>query len=114
LPASSPPIRTDEEFVELLLRLRIGELAALATMSVSSFYRHFRAVTAMTPIQFQKQMRPHEARAARRSAGGCRRGRLRSWLHSPSQFSHECRRMLSVPPSRDAIALREAAALPPN
>src|ERR1700737_2324571 len=39
------------------------ELAALATMSVSSFHRHFRAVTSMTPIQFQKQIRLREARA---------------------------------------------------
>jgi hypothetical protein len=43
--------------------LRVEELAALATMSVSSFHRHFRAVTSMTPIQFQKQIRLNEARA---------------------------------------------------
>jgi AraC-like DNA-binding protein len=43
--------------------LRVEELAAMATMSVSSFHRHFRAVTSMTPIQFQKQIRLHEARA---------------------------------------------------
>jgi len=43
--------------------LRVEELAALATMSVSSFHRHFRAVTTMSPIQFQKQIRLHEARA---------------------------------------------------
>jgi transcriptional regulator GlxA family with amidase domain len=43
--------------------LRVEELAALATMSVSSFHRHFRAVTSMTSIQFQKQIRPREARA---------------------------------------------------
>jgi hypothetical protein len=41
--------------------LRIEQLAALATMSVSSFHRHFRAVTSMTPIQFQKEIRLHEA-----------------------------------------------------
>ena len=43
--------------------LRVEELAALATMSISSFHRHFRAVTSMTPIQFQKQIRLREARA---------------------------------------------------
>jgi transcriptional regulator GlxA family with amidase domain len=43
--------------------LRVDELAALATMSVSSFHRHFRAVTSMTPIQYQKQIRLREARA---------------------------------------------------
>ena len=41
-------------------RLRLDELAA---MSVSSFHRHFRGVTSMTPTQFQKQIRRHEARA---------------------------------------------------
>src|SRR5206468_6444448 len=43
--------------------LSVEELAGLATMSVSSFHRHFRAVTAMTPIQFQKQIRLQEARS---------------------------------------------------
>jgi AraC-like DNA-binding protein len=43
--------------------LRVEQLAALATMSVSSFHRHFRAVTSMTPIQYQKQIRLREARA---------------------------------------------------
>jgi len=61
----------------------IEELAQLATMSMSSFHRHFRAVTAMTPIQFQKQIRLQEARAP---AGRCRRrrrGRLRGGLRQP-------------------------------
>jgi AraC-like DNA-binding protein len=93
--------------------LRVEELAALATMSVSSFHRHFRAVTSMTPIQFQKQIRLHEARA---------RLLAEPWditgvgyavgYDSPSQFSREYRRMFGAPPSRDARALREAAALP--
>src|ERR1700749_1805207 len=43
--------------------LRVDELAALAAMSVSSFHRHFRAVTSMTPIQFQKQIRLQEGRS---------------------------------------------------
>jgi AraC-like DNA-binding protein len=93
--------------------LRVEELAALATMSVSSFHRHFRAVTSMTPIQFQKEIRLHEARA---------RLLAEPWditgvgyavgYDSPSQFSREYRRMFGAPPSRDARALREAAALP--
>jgi transcriptional regulator GlxA family with amidase domain len=93
--------------------LRVEELAALATMSVSSFHRHFRALTAMTPIRFQKQIRLHEARARlvadpRDVAGvGFAVG-----YESPSQFSREYRRMFGMPPSRDALALRAAAALP--
>src|ERR1700716_2999257 len=88
--------------------LRVEELAELANMSASSFHRHFRAVTSMTPIQFQKQMRLHEARARlladpRDVAGvGYAVG-----YDSPSQFSREDRRMFGVPPSRDVSVLRE-------
>jgi AraC-like DNA-binding protein len=94
--------------------LRVDELAALATMSVTSFHRHFRAVTSMTPIQFQKQIRLHKARARLLSQPGDITGAgFAVGYDSPSQFSREYRRMFGVPPSRDALALREAAALPP-
>jgi AraC-like DNA-binding protein len=94
-------------------KLRVEELAALATMSVSSFHRHFRAVTAMTPIQFQKQIRLHEARARLLAdPGDVAAVGFAVGYDSPSQFSREYRRMFGVPPSRDAPALRKAAALP--
>jgi AraC-like DNA-binding protein len=93
--------------------LRVEELAALATMSVSSFHRHFRAVTSMTPIQYQKQIRLREARARLlaqpRDVTGIG---LAVGYDSPSQFSREYRRMFGAPPSRDALTLREAAVLP--
>jgi AraC-like DNA-binding protein len=93
--------------------LRVEDLAALATMSVSSFHRHFRAVTSMTPIQFQKQIRLHEARARLLGEPGDVAGvGFAVGYDSPSQFSREYRRMFGVPPSRDALALREAAVLP--
>jgi AraC-like DNA-binding protein len=93
--------------------LRVDELAALATMSVSSFYRHFRAVTSMTPIQFQKQIRLHEARARLLAEPGDVTGvGYAVGYDSPSQFSREYRRMFGVPPSRHSLALREAAAPP--
>jgi AraC-like DNA-binding protein len=93
--------------------LRVEELAALATMSVSSFHRHFRAVTSMTPIQFQKQIRLREARARILAQPGDITGvGFAVGYDSPSQFSREYRRMFGVPPSRDALALREAAGLP--
>jgi AraC-like DNA-binding protein/quercetin dioxygenase-like cupin family protein len=93
--------------------LRVDELAALATMSVSSFHRHFRAVTSMTPIQFQKQIRLREARARLLAEPGDVTGvGFAVGYDSPSQFSREYRRMFGVPPSRDAAALREAAVLP--
>ena len=93
--------------------LRVEEIAALATMSVSSFHRHFRAVTSMTPIQYQKQIRLREARARLLAEPGDVTGvGFAVGYDSPSQFSREYRRMFGVPPSRHAPALREAAALP--
>jgi AraC-like DNA-binding protein len=90
--------------------LRVEELATLATMSVSSFHRHFRAVTSMTPIQYQKQIRLREARARLLAEPGDVTGiAFAVGYDSPSQFSREYRRMYGVPPSRDAITLREAA-----
>ena len=93
--------------------LRVEELAALATMSASSFHRHFRAVTSMTPIQFQKQIRLREARARLLAQPGDITGvGFAVGYDSPSQFSREYRRMFGAPPSRDALTLREAAVLP--
>jgi AraC-like DNA-binding protein len=85
--------------------LRVEDLAALATMSVSSFHRHFRAVTSMTPIQFQKQMRLHEARTRLLADAGDVAGvGFAVGYDSPSQFSREYRRMFGVPPSRDGLS----------
>jgi AraC-like DNA-binding protein len=92
--------------------LRVDELAELANMSVSSFHRHFRAVTSMSPIQYQKQMRLHEARTRLLANPGDVAGvGFAVGYDSPSQFSRDYRRMFGVPPSRDAVALREAAAV---
>lgn len=90
----------------------IDELARLATMSVSSFHRHFRAVTAMTPIQFQKQIRLQEARtrlladADDVAAVGFAVG-----YESASQFSREYSRMFGAPPGRDVARMRLVAPL---
>ena len=92
--------------------LRVEELATLATMSVSSFHRHFRTVTSMAPIQFQKQIRLHEARVRLIADPGNAAGiGFAVGYDSPSQFSREYRRMFGAPPSRDALALRERATL---
>jgi len=93
--------------------LRVEALAALAAMSVSSFHRHFRAVTSMTPVQFQKQLRLHEARARLLAESGDVAGvGFAVGYDSPSQFSREYRRMFGRPPGRDALGLRAAAVLP--
>ncbi|MFI6427873.1 AraC family transcriptional regulator N-terminal domain-containing protein [Promicromonospora sp. NPDC050880] len=90
---------------------RVEDVAALSGMSVSAFHRNFQAVTAMSPIQFQKQIRLQEARLllATRPRDVTGVGQ-RVGYESPSQFSREYRRRFGLPPSQDAVRLREAAA----
>jgi len=76
-------------------------------------HRHFRAVTSMTPIQIQKQIRPHEARARLLAEpGDVTDAGFAVGYDSASQFSREYPRVFGVPPSRDALALRKSAVLP--
>ncbi|CDM58301.1 putative HTH-type transcriptional regulator yqhC [Rhizobium favelukesii] len=88
--------------------LRIEDLADQVSMSVSSFHHHFKSITAMTPVQYQKQLRLHEARRLmlieRLDAGtaGHRVG-----YQSPSQFSREYSRVYGLSPLRDVEAARE-------
>jgi len=90
--------------------LRIEELAEHVNMSASSFHHHFKSITAMTPVQYQKQLRLHEARRLmlfeRLDAGtaGHRVG-----YQSPSQFSREYSRLYGVSPARDVDTLLETA-----
>jgi AraC-like DNA-binding protein len=87
--------------------LRVEDLAAVATMSVRSFHRDFRALTAMTPIQFQKQIRLHQARTRLLADPGDVAGAGHAvGYSSPSQFSREYSRQFGAPPSRHAPALR--------
>jgi AraC-like DNA-binding protein len=81
----------------------IADLAELSGMSASSFHRHFRAATSMTPIQFQKQIRLQEARALlmTQPARVAEIGYLVGY-ESPSQFSREYRRTFGTPPGQDA------------
>ncbi|MBB5786743.1 AraC family transcriptional regulator [Jiangella mangrovi] len=85
---------------------RVEDVARLAGMSVSAFHRNFLAVTAMSPIQFQKQIRLQEARLLLAAHPGDVTGvGYRVGYDSPSQFSREYRRQFGVPPSRDAALL---------
>jgi AraC-like DNA-binding protein len=87
---------------------RIEDLADIASMSVSSLHRHFKEVTAMSPIQFQKQIRLQEARhlllAESTDAADVA---FRVGYESPSQFSREYSRMFGLPPREDIKRLRE-------
>ncbi|MGW0043878.1 helix-turn-helix transcriptional regulator [Rhodococcus sp. NPDC003348] len=81
--------------------------------SVSAFYRNFQAVTAMSPIQFQKQIRLQEARLLLATHPGDVTGvGRRVGYDNPSQFSREYRRQFGAPPSRDAARLRDTGPTP--
>ncbi len=85
----------------------IEELASIAHMSVSSFHHRFKKVTAMSPMQFQKQLRLHEARRLMLIEGiEAAVAAHRVGYESPSQFSREYRRVFGAPPRREIDALR--------
>ncbi len=89
---------------------RVQDAAQVSGMSVSAFYRNFQAVTAMSPIQFQKQIRLQEARLLLATHTHDVTGvGHRVGYDSPSQFSREYRRQFGEPPSRDATRLRDTA-----
>ncbi|MFJ6483661.1 AraC family transcriptional regulator N-terminal domain-containing protein [Streptomyces sp. NPDC091682] len=92
---------------------RVEDVARLSGMSVSAFYRHFQAVTAMSPIQFQKQIRLQEARLLLATHPGDVTGvGHRVGYDNPSQFSREYCRQFGAPPSRDAARLRDTVRAP--
>ncbi|MFC4535216.1 AraC family transcriptional regulator [Sphaerisporangium dianthi] len=88
----------------------IADLAGLCDMSVSSFHRHFRAATSMTPVQFQKQIRLQAARTMlmTRPANVGEIGYFVGY-ESPSQFSREYRKAFGISPGRDAAQLSAMA-----
>ncbi|RKN04651.1 AraC family transcriptional regulator [Streptomyces radicis] len=92
---------------------RVEDVARVAGMSVSAFYRNFQAVTAMSPIQFQKQIRLQEARLLLATHPGDVTGvGQRVGYDNASQFSREYRRQFGAPPSRDAARLRDTVRSP--
>jgi AraC-like DNA-binding protein len=87
---------------------RIEELAEIANMSVSSLHRHFKEVTAMSPIQFQKQLRLQEARRLLLAElTDVADVAFRVGYESQSQFSREYSRMFGFPPRVDIKRMRE-------
>jgi AraC-like DNA-binding protein len=86
---------------------RIEDLAKLVAMSPTSFHRHFRAATAMSPLQYQKQIRLQAARSRLIvTAEDVASVGLSVGYDSPSQFSREYGRLFGVPPGRDAARFR--------
>ena len=90
--------------------LHVEELARSIGMSVSSFHHHFKEVTAMSPLQFQKQLRLQEARRLMigetldATTAGFRVG-----YDDTSHFNRDYKRFFGVPPMRDVERLRETA-----
>ncbi|CAG1019105.1 HTH-type transcriptional regulator CdhR [Burkholderiaceae bacterium] len=90
--------------------LRIEELAARVQMSASTLHHHFRQLTAMSPLQYQKWLRLNEARRLMLSEGAdAAAAAFGVGYESPSQFSREYARLFGAPPRRDVEALRSAA-----
>lgn len=84
--------------------LRVEQLAEVARMSPSSFHQHFKALTSMTPLQFQKQLRLLEARRLMvADAASVAEAAYQVGYESASQFSREYCRMFGVAPKRDAM-----------
>jgi AraC-like DNA-binding protein len=83
--------------------VRIEELAAIAQMGPSAFHRQFKALTSLTPLQYQKQLRLLEARRLMiSSAVNVEAAAFQVGYESPSQFSREYVRQFGAPPKRDA------------
>ena len=90
--------------------LRIDDLATHVHMSTSTFHHHFRALTAMSPLQYQKWLRLNEARRLMLSEHlDATTAALQVGYESPSQFSREYGRLFGAPPLRDIASLRRLA-----
>ena len=93
--------------------LRMDELAETANMGVSTLHHHFRAMTAMSPLQFQKHLRLYHARELMLAQSiDAATAALSVGYESPTQFSREYRRMFGHPPLRDIKSILNAGETP--
>ena len=92
--------------------LRIDDLASQVNMSPSTFHHHFRTVTAMSPLQYQKWLRLNEARRLMLTENtDAATAAFNVGYESPSQFSREYSRLFGAPPLRDVTNLRQIASI---
>lgn len=90
--------------------LRVEELASSVQMSTPTFHHHFRQLTAMSPLQYQKWLRLNEAKHLMLNEHlDAATAAFRVGYESPSQFSREYSRLFGAPPKRDILAMRELA-----
>src|SRR6266849_831115 len=93
--------------------LRVEDLAKIAGMGVSTLHHHFRALTAMSPLQYQKQLRLHAARERMLMDGmDAASAAFEVGYESASQFNREYSRFFGQPPKRDIRTLRSPGAAP--
>jgi AraC-like DNA-binding protein len=86
--------------------LRVEELAQLASMGVSTLHHHFRLLTSMSPLQYQKQLRLQSARSLMLNKGlDAASAAFEVGYESPTQFNREYSRFFGQPPMRDVQAL---------
>ena len=91
--------------------LRIDDLATRVRMSTSAFHHHFRSLTAMSPLQYQKWLRLHEARKLMLTEQiDAANAAFQVGYESPSQFSREYSRLFGAPPLRDIKNLQQVGA----
>jgi len=94
--------------------LRVEDLAGLAQMGTSTFHHHFRSLTAMSPLQYQKRLRLHVARTRMLSEGiDAASAAFEVGYESASQFNREYSRLFGQPPMRDIESTRQIA-IPTN
>ncbi len=90
--------------------LRMEDLASVAQMGVSTFHHHFRSLTAMSPLQYQKRLRLHVARVRMTTEGlDAASAAFEVGYESASQFNREYRRLFGQPPMRDIQSRRLAS-----
>ena len=90
--------------------LKIEELAEKSNMSLSSFHKRFRAMTSLSPLQYQKHLRLQEARRLMLADDlDATRAAFSVGYESSSQFSREYSRLFGAPPHRDVSNLRRVA-----
>lgn len=90
--------------------LRVEDLAGVAQMGVSTFHHHFRSLTSMSPLQYQKRLRLHVARMRMLTEGvDAASAAFGVGYESASQFNREYSRFFGQPPMRDVRTLRETA-----
>ncbi|MED5619930.1 AraC family transcriptional regulator [Ideonella sp. BN130291] len=91
--------------------VRVEEVAQAVHMSPSTLHHHFKQVTAMSPLQFQKHLRLHQARRLMLTEGlDAAAAGHQVGYESPSQFSREYRRLFGAPPRAEIQAVRQAGA----